>query len=95
MDPRLIKKFQEKPYLVWDVKNAQELSEKSVVEHIISNGDWDDFKELLAIFGEQKTADLFFQTIESQRTNYRPQTINFFKLYFKKYAPGSIESKAD
>jgi hypothetical protein len=43
----------------------------------------------------EKTASIFFESIESPRNNYRPQTINFFTLFFQKHAQGNSEPTAN
>ncbi|CEG13639.1 hypothetical protein MSIBF_A4380001 [groundwater metagenome] len=48
-------------------------------------------KNYLKLVGINKVADIFYKQTspERMRINYRPRTINFFRLYFKKNAPGS------
>ena len=75
-----------KPYLSWYIKNKDELSDESALEHILGYGDWDDVQELLSILGAKKTATIFRRQIQRRRVNYDPKMINYFKLYFNKYA---------
>jgi len=42
MNNQLQALFQQKPYLVWDIKNLEGLSENSMVERIINYGNWDE-----------------------------------------------------
>jgi len=84
--------FQQKPYLVWDIKNSNDLSENSMVERIINYGNWDDVMQTISILGIAKVSSIFNESINQTRNNYRPQTINFFKLYFQKYAQGVTQS---
>ncbi|EKD56683.1 MAG: hypothetical protein ACD_58C00120G0006 [uncultured bacterium] len=71
-----------RPYLIWYVKNYQKLSAESIVEHTLNYGDWDDVQKLLSILGIKKTTSIFNKQIDRQRINYRPEVINYFKLYF-------------
>ena len=82
----LIKILKNKPYLVWYVKDINDISEESMFEHILNYGNWQDYLKAEKILGISK-ADTLFQKLKSkQRTNLRPQTINYFQNYFQKYA---------
>ncbi|MGI6776195.1 MAG: hypothetical protein ACOX5S_02845 [Patescibacteria group bacterium] len=78
--------FKEKPYLAWDVKDKGGLSEKSILEHILNYGNWDDYLAAEKTFGLKKTKAFYEELKNKKRVNLRPQTINYFDLYFKKYA---------
>lgn len=46
-------------------------------------------KELFAIFGLKKVAEIFFTSInksERRKGNYHELTLNYFTLYFNRYA---------
>jgi len=88
MNNKLQDIFLQKSYLVWDLKNPDGLSEDSMVERIINYGNWDDVMQAISILGIAKVSSIFNASINQTRNNYRPQTINFFKLYFQKYAQG-------
>lgn len=75
-----------RPYLFWYIKNHQNLSDNSIVENVINYGNFDDFKLMIKIIGQKKVRDIFLKQIENKRNNYRPEIINYFKLYFTKYA---------
>lgn len=75
-----------KPYLAWSTKNYNELSPQSILESVISYGDWSDFTALTKLFGITQSAELFEEIKNKRRSNLRPQTINYFTKYFKKYA---------
>ena len=81
----------ERPYLFWYIKDLEGLSMESVVEHILNYGDFDDFKELVAILGIDNIARIFREQAQKQRCNYRPEVKNYFSLYFNKYAPADIK----
>jgi len=78
-----IKKY---PYLVWYTNDYEHLSREAIVEAVLNYGDWDDVQELLSILGVKKTATIFRRQIQRRRVNYDPKMINYFKLYFNKYA---------
>lgn len=81
--------IQERPYLVWYVKDLSKLDEASIVEHVLNYGDWDDVQEMIKILGMEKVATIFRQkSIPSKmgRQNYRPEIIRYFNLYFDKHA---------
>lgn len=81
--------IKKRKYLIWYVKDYDKLSAESIVEATLNYGDWDDVQTLIKILGMKKTAEIFHRkSIKSKfgRTNYAPKTINFFTLYFKKYA---------
>jgi metal-responsive CopG/Arc/MetJ family transcriptional regulator len=86
-DNSKLKKFiKSKPNLVWYVKNVDNLSTESIVEHTLNYGDWDDIKELINILGIKTVASIFKKQITSKRNNYKPEIINYFNLFFKKNA---------
>lgn len=76
-----------KPYLFWGVGDKQELSVHVMIETIIANGDFDDFKVLIGILGMEKVAKVFRTKIQNPRHNFRDKTVNFFQLYFDKHVP--------
>ena len=75
-----------KPYLWWYLKQKQTLSEKSILEHILNYGDWDDYLLVEQTFGLQKTKILFTEIKKNRRVNLRNRTIQYFEKYFQKYA---------
>lgn len=87
-----IKEFVKKrKYLFWYIKDTDNLSKESIVEHILNYGDWNDFKELINIMGIDSIAEIFRIQSQKQRNNYRPKIKNYFQLYFDKCAPRSIK----
>ncbi|WP_459827584.1 hypothetical protein [Desulfomicrobium salsuginis] len=73
-------------YLWWDIANKRHLSLESVVEGILTKGDLDDVKCLLAEVGIHEVRSIFERQIGKERCNYRPPTINYFSLYFARHA---------
>lgn len=72
-----------KPYLAWYVKNPENLSEQSVLEHVLNYGNWEDVQLFIKIKGRQETAELFEKSLTNKRTNYPPAIKNYFIRYFE------------
>jgi len=71
---------------VWYVKEPSRLNDESIVEHTLNYGDWDDVQKLIKILGIKKTSEIFNKQISQRRVNYDAKILNYFKLYFSKYA---------
>ena len=89
LNDELFEFISKRGHLIWYVKDYRTLSEESVVEAVLNLGNWEDLQELLNILGIEKTATLFYKQLRTgrQRGNYYPDVINYFTLYFRKYAP--------
>lgn len=82
--------IKERPYLVWYVKDLDNLDEDSIVEHTLNYGDWDDVQKMIKILGMEKCAEIFRNKSAGDkfgRQNYRPEIKNYFNLYFNKHTP--------
>lgn len=88
-EKELSKFMKARKYLVWYVKNPENLNKESVVEHTLNYGDWDDVQKLIKILGMKNVAGVFRKQVSGKRLNYRPEVKNYFTLYFNKYAPVS------
>lgn len=75
-----------RPYLVWYVKDIEQLSESSIVEHTLNYGNWRDVQELVALLGREKTAEIYSSQRKGKRNNYRPTISHYFDLYFSRHA---------
>ncbi len=84
--PTIQEFIKQRPYLIWYVRDLDKLNEASIVEHTLNYGDWDDVQEMIKILGVKKTADIFSKQINQKRVNYDAKILNYFKLYFSKYA---------
>ncbi len=83
----MVKNFlADKPYLFWSVKNKSELSVEAILEAVFNYGDWQDFLKAERILGRKKVKQIFNKLKNRRRTNLRAKTVNFFELYFSKYA---------
>jgi len=83
---RLLKNIlKRKPYLCWDVRDIEALSKESIVETILTRGDFNDFLELKEILGMREVAEIFYKQISNKRKNYSPKTENYFRILFERY----------
>lgn len=76
----------QKPYLSWYTKDNTNLSEASVLEHVLNYGNWEDVQSFIKVFGLVASAELFHQIADKPRTNLRPEIKHYFNLYFEKHA---------
>ena len=74
------------PYLIWYTTAYDQLSAESIVEGVLTTGDWHDYIKIESIFGLQETREIFHHLIEKKRSNLRPQTRTYFMKYFQTYA---------
>lgn len=71
-------------------KEKENISHELLVEHILNYGDLDAVRKLLNVMGINKVANVFYYTIglsERRKGNYHELTLNYFTLFFNKYAP--------
>jgi len=76
----------------------EDISHDVLVEFILNYGDLEAVKELLSIMGVENVGRSFFKSInlsERRKGNYNELTLNFFSIYFNKYAQGNTDSKAE
>ena len=72
--------------MFWSTRNYDGLSPGAVLEGVLNYGDMNDVKELLSILGMREVAKIFRENTNRARVNYRPEIVNYFQLYFQKYA---------
>lgn len=73
-------------YLFWSTKNYDGLDAAAVLEGVLNYGDMDDVRELLKLIGIKEAAKIFYRDTHRTRVNYRPEIVNYFQLYFNRYA---------
>lgn len=78
--------FNKKPYLAWYIKDKQNLSEASMLEHILNYGTWEDYQKTENILGLTKLKSLFNQLVSRKRVNLKSKTVNYFTNYLRRYA---------
>ena len=74
--------IKKKPYLAWYVKNPEKLSDESVLEHVLTYGNWEDVQSFIKIKGIKETKNIFEVTLNKKRTNYPDNIKHYFTLYF-------------
>jgi len=72
--------------LFWSTKNYDGLSDAAVVEGVLNYGDMNDVRELISLLGIQEVAKIFRENTNRARINYDPKIVNYFSLFFNKYA---------
>jgi hypothetical protein len=82
----LIRLVQNKPYLTWDIRDKTQLSEQSVVEHILNYGNWEDYLIAESELGIKKIRSIFDTLKQKTRVNLKPKTIHYFEKYYQRYA---------
>jgi len=82
----LKKLFQNKPYLAWFVKDKTLLSQEAMLENLFNYGSWQDYQKAENELGIKQVKSIFESLKRKKRSNLKPKTINFFNLYFTKYA---------
>ena len=68
---------------------SETVSDELLVEHILNYGSMDDVRELFNVMDINKAANIFFNSInksERRKANYDDLTINYYTLFFNKYA---------
>jgi len=77
--------------LFWWIKEEakENISLSFLTEAILNYGDLQDIKRLFELVGINNVAEIFYKQMFRMRTNYSPETINFFTLYFQKHAQGN------
>jgi len=67
----------------------EDISQEFLVETILNYGDMAAIKKIFALYGIKKVAEIFFDSInqsERRKGNYHELTINYFTLFFNRYA---------
>jgi hypothetical protein len=76
----------------------EEISPDVLVEFILNYGDMEAVKGLFSLFGIDKIAEIFFNSInlsERRKGNYLELTLNYFTILFNKYAHGYTDRKTE
>jgi hypothetical protein len=73
--------------LFWYIKpdEKENISLDFLIETILNFGNEQNVKELFELIGIEHVAEIFHKQNQKQRTNYFPQVVNYFNLYFQKY----------
>ncbi len=89
--PELKKFIDQRQELFWytPAPKSEKVTDELLVETILNYGQLEDIRELFRVAGKKNIADIFFNTInksERRKNNYSELTINYFTLYFNRYA---------
>jgi len=67
----------------------EDINPEVLVEFILNYGDMDAVKGLFSLYGINRVAEIFFNSInlsERRKGNYNELTLNYFTILFNKYA---------
>jgi len=67
----------------------EDIGPEFLVETILNYGDIHAVRKLFKLMGVEKVAEIFFHSInlsERRKGNFHESTVNFFTLYFNRYA---------
>jgi hypothetical protein len=76
----------------------EDISPDVLVEFILNYGDMEAVKGLFSLYGIDKIAEIFFNSInlsERRKGNYHELTLNYFTILFSKYAHGYTDRKTE
>jgi hypothetical protein len=77
---------------------SESVSDDLLVEMVLNYGSMDQFRELITVMDVKTVAKIFFDSInmsERKKGNYHEMVLNYFTLYFNRYAPGVEEMVKD
>jgi len=83
--------IRENGYLFWYTPEdkGEKVTDELLVETMLNYGDLDQIRGLFKLMGMQQVAQVFFHDInlsERRKNNYNELTINYFILFFNRYA---------
>ena len=87
-----IKKYiEDRHYLFWysPVPKNESVSDELLVETVLNYGNLEDVRALFKVMNIKNVSNIFFDSInksERHKGNYHELTINYFTLFFNKYA---------
>lgn len=75
-------------HLFWSTKNYDGLSHAAITEAILNYGDMNDVRALISLLGIEEVAKIFREKTskDRMRINYDSKIVNYFSLFFQKYA---------
>ncbi len=79
--------IRKKPHLIWYSKNYDGFTEKTIFEHVLNYGEWEDVQELVRIYGFKACNEILEEMVTKyKRNNLRKEVISFYPMYFKAHA---------
>ena len=76
----------------------EDMNPEVLVEFILNYGDMDAVKGLFSLYGVNRVAEIFFNSInlsERRKGNYNELTLNYFTILFNKYVHGYTDRKTE
>lgn len=86
---KLEKIIQDDPSLVWYVRDHSNISDTSILEHILNYGKWEQVQEAIRTLGLPNIITLYKSLTDKPRNNIKPRVKHYFDLYFS-HASGNI-----
>lgn len=79
----------------FDKSKLHQLSHAVIIEYFLNYSDLENIRSLFNILGVDYVAEIFYeQNQPGKRINLQPRTLNFFDLYFKRYASPHFKQRA-
>ena len=90
-NPEIKKFIDDHQHLFWysPMPKSETVSDELLVETVLNYGNMDEVKELFAVMGINEASKIFFGSIgksERRKGNYHELTLNYFTLFFNRYA---------
>ena len=92
-DAALKEFIKENSSLFWYIpeKEKENINHDVLVEFILNYGNEKSVKKLFDLLGIENVADIFHKLTKRKRVNFFPPVVNYFNLYFKRYAHSNIK----
>ena len=89
--PELKKYIDDHQHLFWysPAPKSETVSDELLVEMILNYGNMNELRDLFNVVGINSVAKIFFDSIaksERRKGNYYELTLNYFTLFFNRYA---------
>jgi len=76
--------LEEDPSLMWYVPKEGQLSDASIMEHVLNYGNWEQVQKMIGVLGKDKSVEVYRSIADKPRTNLRKKTKHYFDLYFSR-----------
>jgi len=79
--------IRKKPHLIWYSKNYDGFEERTIFEHVLNYGEWEDVQELVKIYGYKGCLTILKNIIKMyKRNNLRQEVLSYYPKYFQAHA---------
>lgn len=79
--------IQKDPSLVWYTKDRENLTDESILEHVLNYGSWGQFQSIISSLGMPEATKMYAKLADKSRNNLKPRVKHYFDLYFSTHAP--------